>query len=172
MEGFISALFASFAGALIAFFLDRLAFRIESDRTRKINKSKLVIALRSILKSIEYNKQNLISLENTFADGSIKVVLPLNTFTWDVYKEDVFSFMSDESLRNELIRFFLVAHTLKYVSDSYFLLFGQKVLINEKSSDFENYISSLRKNVENYSKELLDRCENLIPKLKRLIAED
>jgi hypothetical protein len=169
---FYQTLFATFVGVFLAFLLDRLAFRSESVRTRKNNKTKLKIALLSIIKSIEYNERHLLSLQETFTAKTTKVVLPINTFTWDAYKDDVFDFLDDISLRNDLIYFFLVAHTLKYLSDSYFILLGQNLNNKIDNPQWRDYIGVLRDNVIGFNNELLLLGERLIPKLKKVISEN
>jgi len=164
---FILSLTATFAGAFLAFLLDRVAFRSDTIRKRKDDKTKLKIALISIANSIEYNKNHYISLSDTIKVNSIKVVLPTDTFTWDAYKGDVFNLLKDISLRNDLIYYFLVANTIKYLSDNYYIMFVQK----EQFNDPDNELKELRTNVEMFTAEILSLGDSLFLKLKRKILE-
>lgn len=166
-NSFFGNLIATFAGAFLAFLLDRIAFRSDTIRKRKDDKTKLKIALLSIAKSIEYNKNHYISLSDTLKVDSIKVVLPTDTFTWDAYKGDVFNLLKDISLRNDLIYYFLVAATLKYLSDNYYMLFTQK----DRFSTPDKELKELRTNVKMYTFEILSLGDSLFMKLKRKISE-
>ena len=168
---FFMSLFATFAGVFLAFLLDRIVFRSESIRKKKSDKTKLKIALLSIVRSIEYNKKHYVSLSNTFKAKSIKVVLPTDTFTWDAYKGDVFLFLKDLSLRNELIYYFLVADTVKYLSDSFYILYGQKFGNNFNNQEWEKYYGEQREDVARFCTEILSLGDNLTQKLKRTILE-
>lgn len=168
---FFRSLFATFAGVFLAFMLDRLVFRSESIQKKKNDKSKLKIALISIARSLEYDKGHLISLDNTFAADTYKVVLPLDTYTWDAYKADVFLLLKDLSLRNDLIHYFLTSATLKYVSDLNFKIIPNMPSNKEGKENWQMSCDALRKNVEDFNGELIMLREQLILKLKRAISE-
>jgi hypothetical protein len=160
----LPGLVATFAGVFLAFLIDRLVFGLTNLNKRSREKKILKVALISIKKSLEFNKDNFISLRNTFDAKTIKVILPLDFLIWSAYKNDIYLLLKNISLRNDLIRFYMKSEHLFYLSNTYFVLVP-KVL---ESSDgvnrreLEDYIGTMRVNVKDYTNECLGMVDELI----------
>jgi hypothetical protein len=116
---------ATFFGVFFAFLLDKRLKDMEKKGRDKENNDVLINSLELIIASIDDNKKQIISLENSINNGALKISCQIDYFSWETHSIVLNQFLSNLGLKNNIAKYYLKMNYLLKMFELYYGYFDE-----------------------------------------------
>jgi len=155
---------ATFVAVFLAFQLENWRFGKQAKEEKKREKQYLNDLLLRIKTAISENAKKLNNLKEVIGQGenNVKVAFPNNLSTWDELNPEIIKYLRNLTLLDDLSDYFMKFRIVCDLQDRYFNGVVQSYTSTpEQQKILSQIIGSIKKNIEDFSDELLSKSQKL-----------